>query len=74
MRIAAPPPRLPKKRGAPKGHPGWFRPKPPHVDHDVEVMLGVILFDGMSTKLFEGNKVASMGLGAYIMTPLRQDI
>ena len=26
-----------KKRGAPKGHPGWFRRKPDHIDKTVEV-------------------------------------
>jgi len=26
-----------KKRGAPKGHPGWFRPKPDHIDKTVIV-------------------------------------
>ena len=26
-----------KKRGAPIGHPGWFRPKPAHVDRTVHV-------------------------------------
>ena len=27
----------PKKRGAPAGHPGWFRPKPQHIDSTVDV-------------------------------------
>jgi len=27
----------PKKRGAPVGHPGWFRPKPAQVDRTVQV-------------------------------------
>ena len=27
----------PKKRGAPVGHPGWFRPTPTHYDWDVDV-------------------------------------
>ena len=27
----------PKKRGAPVGHPGWFRPTPTHDDWDVDV-------------------------------------
>jgi hypothetical protein len=31
--------RLPKKRGAPKGHPGWSRPVPRHADKHVEVTL-----------------------------------
>lgn len=26
-----------KKRGAPVGHPGWFRPKPTHIDRTVDV-------------------------------------
>ena len=26
-----------KKRGAPVGHPGWFRPTPPHYDWSVDV-------------------------------------
>ena len=29
----------PKKLGAPKGHPGWFRKKPDHIDHIEEVRL-----------------------------------
>lgn len=29
----------PAKRGAPLGHPGWFRKKPKHIDHTVEVTL-----------------------------------
>lgn len=29
----------PKKLGAPKGHPGWFRKKPDHIDHIEEVCL-----------------------------------
>ena len=28
----------PKKKGAPKGHPGWYRKKPDHID-EVEVLL-----------------------------------
>ena len=28
-----------KKRGAPKGHPGWFRKKPDHIDEYVDVFL-----------------------------------
>jgi transposase len=32
-------PRVPKKRGAPKGHPGWSRPIPRHADRHVEVTL-----------------------------------
>ena len=31
--------RLPKKRGAPKGHPGWSRPVPQHADKHVDVTL-----------------------------------
>ena len=31
--------RLPKKRGAPKGHPGWSRPVPRQADRHVEVTL-----------------------------------
>jgi transposase len=31
--------RWPKKRGAPKGHPGWSRPVPRHADQHVEVTL-----------------------------------
>ena len=31
--------RVPKKRGAPKGHPGWSRPVPRHADPHVEVTL-----------------------------------
>ena len=31
--------REPKKRGAPKGHPGWSRPVPRHADKHVEVTL-----------------------------------
>lgn len=31
--------RRPKKRGAPKGHPGWSRPVPRHADRHVEVTL-----------------------------------
>lgn len=31
--------RLPKKRGAPMGHPGWSRPVPRHADKQVEVTL-----------------------------------
>jgi hypothetical protein len=27
----------PRKRGAPKGHPGWFRPRPETYDHTIEV-------------------------------------
>lgn len=27
----------PKKRGAPVGHPGWFRPKPKKIDRNVQV-------------------------------------
>jgi len=27
----------PKKRGAPVGHPGWFRPRPESIDHTVDV-------------------------------------
>ena len=27
----------PKKRGAPLGHPGWFRPTPTHIDRTLEV-------------------------------------
>ena len=26
-----------KKRGAPVGHPGWFRDKPTHIDRTIEV-------------------------------------
>jgi len=29
----------PKKRGAPVGHPGWFREKPDHVDKYIDVYL-----------------------------------
>jgi len=29
----------PKKRGAPKGHKGWFRAKPDHIDETIEVTL-----------------------------------
>ena len=29
----------PKKRGAPKGHPGWYRKKPDHIDETQEVTL-----------------------------------
>jgi transposase len=32
-------PRPPKKRGAPKGHPGWSRPVPRHADRHVEVTV-----------------------------------
>lgn len=32
-------PPAPKKRGAPKGHPGWFRKTPTHVDETIEVTL-----------------------------------
>lgn len=32
-------PTEPKKLGAPKGHPGWFRKKPDHIDHIEEVKL-----------------------------------
>lgn len=32
-------PSLPKKRGAPMGHPGHFRPRPDHIDHYVDVHL-----------------------------------
>jgi transposase len=28
----APQPQRARKRGAPKGHPGWYRPKPAHID------------------------------------------
>ena len=31
-----------KKRGAPVGHPGWFREKPTHVDRTVEVSAPII--------------------------------
>ena len=31
--------RLPKKRGAPKGHPGWSRPVPRHADKHIDVTL-----------------------------------
>src|SRR4030042_1949734 len=31
-----------KKRGAPGGHPGWFREKPTHVDRTVEVSAPII--------------------------------
>jgi transposase len=31
--------RMPKKRGAPKGHPGWSRPVPRRADKHVEVTL-----------------------------------
>jgi predicted RNA-binding Zn-ribbon protein involved in translation (DUF1610 family) len=34
-----PAPGLPRKRGAPKGHPGWSRPVPRHADKHVEVTL-----------------------------------
>lgn len=34
-----PPEPLPKKRGAPKGHPGWFRKKPKKIDAVEEVSL-----------------------------------
>jgi len=34
-----PPPPVPKKRGAPKGHPGWSRVVPRRADHHVEVTL-----------------------------------
>jgi hypothetical protein len=27
----------PKKRGAPVGHPGWFRPTPTHIDRTIDV-------------------------------------
>jgi hypothetical protein len=27
----------PRKRGAPRGHPGWFRPRPETYDHTIEV-------------------------------------
>jgi transposase len=30
----------PKKRGAPKGHPGWYRQEPDHIDVVEEVTLG----------------------------------
>lgn len=30
----------PKKRGASKGHPGWSRPVPRHVDKHVDVTFG----------------------------------
>jgi hypothetical protein len=33
------PRRLPRKRGAPKGHPGWSRPVPRHADKHVDVTL-----------------------------------
>ena len=29
--------RQPKKRGAPVGHPGWFRPTPTHIDRTLDV-------------------------------------
>ena len=29
----------PKKRGAPKGHKGWFRAKPDHIDQTIKVTL-----------------------------------
>lgn len=29
----------PKKRGAPRGHPGWFRAKPTHIDETIQVTL-----------------------------------
>lgn len=29
----------PKKRGAPKGHKGWFRAKPDHIDETIQVTL-----------------------------------
>lgn len=29
----------PKKRGAPAGHPGWYRKKPEHIDKTVDVYL-----------------------------------
>ena len=29
----------PKKHGAPKGHPGWYRKKPDHIDETCEVTL-----------------------------------
>ena len=29
----------PKKRGAPKGHEGWFRAKPEHIDETIQVTL-----------------------------------
>jgi hypothetical protein len=32
-------PENPKKRGAPVGHPGWFRKKPDHIDKTVDVFL-----------------------------------
>jgi transposase len=32
-------PENPKKRGAPVGHPGWFRKKPDHIDKTIDVFL-----------------------------------
>lgn len=32
-------PENPKKRGAPVGHPGWFRKKPDHIDKTIDVYL-----------------------------------
>ena len=33
-------PENPKKRGAPVGHPGWFRAKPEQIDKTIDVYLG----------------------------------
>ena len=31
------PVRKPKKKGAPKGHPGWFRAAPKNIDEEIEL-------------------------------------
>jgi hypothetical protein len=33
------PPANPKQRGAPKGHPSWYRKKPDHIDEFIDVFL-----------------------------------
>ena len=40
------PPENPRKRGAPVGHPGWFRGNPEQIDKTVDVYLDVCLFCG----------------------------
>jgi hypothetical protein len=40
------PPENPKKRGAPIGHPGWFRGNPEQIDKTVDVYLDVCPFCG----------------------------
>lgn len=46
----------PKKRGAPVGHPGWFRKKPIRIDKVEEIRIGKCPYCG-NTHLTECGKV-----------------